>query len=1291
MKIFLIILFLLFSNLIYSQKPNFTFEQLTDQNGRSIGTITGIDQDEDDFLWVSTRNGLYQYDGYQFKKFHYDLNDSTSIPSNDITNFYIDSSNILWLRYFDKYAAFKNEKTDFNFDILTNKKYNFQAKIIEDKGNNLWVGPSKDGIFKFNIKDNTSENYKEYPLLYSPELYVLFDSIVKNTKPILEVVGVENDVDTIVSISITKPVKALLVSVGEVNYYGVSDFGFLMKNGELVWEMDKNMSKHAGGDFRNNVQIETIELDVGEYLLGFKTDNSHSWNNWDADEPDKTNFYGIKLIQINDVEERTISKLLEQNFVPKNAISSNNISDIITDQFGNIHLVSEKGISFFDTISNGFSNIEIDFCTILNCNRRNFYVTCLLIDSQNQYWIGTSQGLIKYDHRNNTSTIYKTDVDEGKLSSNVVYTIFQDSKSNLWVGTENGLNFKPHNSNKIYHYHSNNNTRLYDNKILKVYEDQSGNIWIGTMSGLNKLKKEVYEFIDLNIEKFNSYPIIKDKNGVFWYHGKENYLFGFDRKNNSYLKYELSEDLFPLNIYFNERNYKFNDLIYDGSENIWIAIGNNLCQFNILTKQIKKLKDFGRFDFEEEEYLNQIIKIYPHKKQLIIFSSNRITVLNKDNSTIIKEINYPFEILIEDIESNDILSDIQLFNNEKLLLRTKAGIYFLNLNSFDIEPCFLFSEELKETSFTKGNIKASNNSIVFALYSKLFIINQNNNTIDTIDISGFGDVSRTDVFIENNFRFWVYTDNGLFIVDINNNDIINYSTNDGLRGNNILGIVDDKRGNLLITTSRGISKFNKEKNEFIDEIIRHETKNYFVNVEELQYKNTREILFLLSNGFLSFFPDDYNDCIPLVKINSFLLHGIEFEQENLISNTNELEFDYDENFFEFGFSALDYTDPTRNQYAYILEGLDKDTTYVDASHRKAKYTSVPHGKYKFSVIGSNNDNVWNYNGSELFITIHPPFWKTWWFVGFEVLILILCIYFFIKYRERKLQKDKQILEKKVQDRTVKIRKQKEEIEKQHDKIAEQNRNITDSITYASRIQTAILPPDKMIQKYLADHFILYKPRDIVSGDYYWFHTVDDKLILIAADCTGHGVPGAFMSMLGVALLNELISNIGKIEANKILNQLRGKIKKSLRQTGAEGEAKDGMDLALCIIDMKKMELHFSGAHNPLYQVRDNELITHKADKMPIGVHIRDCESFTNTVLELKPGDCFYMFSDGYVDQFGGEKGKKFMSKKFKQLILENHTKSMTDQKTLLDNTIEAWKGEQEQVDDILVIGFRIEK
>ena len=269
------------------------------------------------------------------------------------------------------------------------------------------------------------------------------------------------------------------------------------------------------------------------------------------------------------------------------------------------------------------------------------------------------------------------------------------------------------------------------------------------------------------------------------------------------------------------------------------------------------------------------------------------------------------------------------------------------------------------------------------------------------------------------------------------------------------------------------------------------------------------------------------------------------------------------------------------------------------------------------------------------------------------------------------------------------KKANSELAQKNTLITEQKKEITDSIQYASRIQHALLPPGDYIDTLIPERFIVYFPRDIVSGDYFWITEKNRKVICVSADCTGHGVPGAFMSMLGIAFLNEILSKQDEFHTDEILNDLRSHVIKSLHQTGKEGESQDGMDVALYIIDLEKMKLEYSGANISLYLFRNSELIEFKADKMPIGIHVKSEIPFTRHNLDIVKNDMLYTHTDGYPDQFGGPHQKKFMVRNFKNVLSEIHNRPVEDQKETLIKTFNDWKNGFAQVDDVLVVGVRI--
>jgi len=309
-------------------------------------------------------------------------------------------------------------------------------------------------------------------------------------------------------------------------------------------------------------------------------------------------------------------------------------------------------------------------------------------------------------------------------------------------------------------------------------------------------------------------------------------------------------------------------------------------------------------------------------------------------------------------------------------------------------------------------------------------------------------------------------------------------------------------------------------------------------------------------------------------------------------------------------------------------------------------------------------------------------------------VVIFCVFMIrtryrLTYSEIKNRLELELSKKVVEQKHHEVVLQKVEIQEQKDKVEEKNREITDSINYAKSIQNVLLPSQEKFKSFFKDSFVLLKPKDIVSGDFYWVHEKDNFIFYVTADCTGHGVPGGFMTMLGLSFLEDIIVSQSIIDPAEVLNVMRDKIVNTLNQSGNIGENKDGMDITVCRLEKNKKELTFSSANNNLYIVnREKEFSEYKGDRQPCGFsHLN--KPFTAHTISLNNGDCIYTFSDGYADQFGGPKGKKFRYTQFEQLLLHYSHLELEEQKEQLNKANNDWRGSLEQVDDILVIGVLV--
>jgi len=411
------------------------------------------------------------------------------------------------------------------------------------------------------------------------------------------------------------------------------------------------------------------------------------------------------------------------------------------------------------------------------------------------------------------------------------------------------------------------------------------------------------------------------------------------------------------------------------------------------------------------------------------------------------------------------------------------------------------------------------------------------------------------------------------------------------------------------------------------------------------------------------------------------------------------ELRYTLNTISFFWSTPYFINEEATLYSYKLDGFDRDWSNWEKVFYK-DYTNLPFGHYYFRV---KSKTVTEIESDELvyqFYILKPWYLKAVMIIAYAIAVVFI-ILAIIRAYTKKLKNENIRLEGIVAERTAVVVKQKEELES--------------SIHYARRIQMALLPSEAILSENIKNYFVLFKPRDIVSGDFYWMTKKGERLYIVAADCTGHGVPGAFMSLLGMSFLDEIIDKNLAPRADVILQELRLHVTESLKQVGGDDEAKDGMDIAILVIDFNVQRIEFSGAYNPCFRVRkltSAEIKNYKEDsdelpdgsmsngkylletiyasKMPIGISSRMHEAFVFNDWNLEKGVSYYLFSDGYIDQFGGPNGRKFMKKNFKQLILEIQDYPMSKQKELLDQNLTDWMGHSPQIDDILVMGIRTE-
>jgi ligand-binding sensor domain-containing protein/serine phosphatase RsbU (regulator of sigma subunit) len=543
---------------------------------------------------------------------------------------------------------------------------------------------------------------------------------------------------------------------------------------------------------------------------------------------------------------------------------------------------------------------------------------------------------------------------------------------------------------------------------------------------------------------------------------------------------------------------------------------------------------------------------------------------------------------------------------------------------------------------------------------------------DFVPVTALPGIIPKALLMDRNGILWIGTGEGL-IAFRNDSVLFRVTQDDGLLSDNINLLAEGSDGSIFIGTNNGLNRYFPVSKR----IYSYTERNGFTGIE-----TKPSAVFKSANGDLWFGTAggatrlDFSELTSkgLEPLTHILSMQVNYDIRKMESG---LRLSYKERTLLFDYCSICLTNPDVVRYKVMLEGADEDWRPVTDQTRSI-HSALPPGKYTFKVIASNDEGIWNKEPALFHFTIRPPFYLTLWFILTALVSLVLLVIAYINIRERNLVKEKIILEKKVKERTAEV-VQKSLI------IEEKNRDITASIRYAERIQRAMLPRQDAVE----NMFVLYMPKDIVSGDFYWMHDNGDSLFIAAVDCTGHGVPGAFMSIIGHNSLNKVVREYGITRPSAILDQLNTEINKAILQSHEKG-INDGMDLTLIAYRRKSCTMELAGAYNPLYRVRNGEVTVFKTDRFPIGMVTHEQKkSFTNINVDIRPGDMLYMSSDGYADQFGSPNIKKFKTGNLKKVLAAIADLPVAQQKARLEKEILDWKGELPQVDDIMLIGLKI--
>lgn len=857
-------------------------------------------------------------------------------------------------------------------------------------------------------------------------------------------------------------------------------------------------------------------------------------------------------------------------------------------------------------------------------------------DNQNRMWLGGyGSGLHCIDTKRKKVSSYRLECGQNHSG---IYDIKQDENGDIWASTDQAglLKIKQGKFSWYSVYDG-----LSDNQITSVLPSKHGVIWISTVGGgMCRINQNSFKQINKN-EGMSSSTVIS-----FCEDSYGNILEGTWANGGTILKPNKSAAHFDDN--FGLYGRILLDILEDNNRSIWIA------QHGYGLRRIHRVHpDSARFDLVDQP-LPQILPI-SLGFNMIKDQKGTIWICDLQYGLFAVENNNVFKYGLKSNLAGLNLSDVTSAND---------GSYWL-------------------ANYYHGISQVINNQIKHLTTKEGLLYNETHG-----------------IFADSYNNVWIsYQKNGLSVY--NGKKFIHFDENDGFVDSKARGFVEDKNKHIWITTSNGLYEFFKSSSESKGYKLRHYTVADGLKVNDLNTHpiiDQNNVLWMgTSKGASTVHLDDLkqkniqlNPHIVSVEINGkHISYGNDKPTKNALltfkgvlpyTNTPvDLSLHYSQNNLAFDYITLNWKQKNKIQYRHRLIGLSNEWS-TENNESRANYDNLDPGTYTFEINTRLDGENWSGTAQFHFIIL-PPWWQTWWFRSLVVVLTLLLIYLVFRWRTAALHKRQIELEQTVEERTAEIHQQKRIIE-------EKQKETVDSINYAKKIQYALLAHEELLKKDLKDYFIFFKPKDIVSGDFYWATQQNNNFYLAVCDSTGHGVPGAFMSLLNISYLNEAITEKRIVEPGQIFDHARQQLIVNISKDGQ----KDGMDGILVRWDKSAKTLYYAAANNAPLLVSDGTAKILSADKMPVG--FSDKKSGFNTYpISFLPGDILYLITDGFADQFGGE-GKKAGGKKFKRKnlydLLQSHAHlPLQEQKNQIESAFNSWKGEFEQMDDVCVIGIKL--
>lgn len=901
---------------------------------------------------------------------------------------------------------------------------------------------------------------------------------------------------------------------------------------------------------------------------------------------------------------------------------------------------------------NGYDNIH-------DLSGEDMVVSSMAISGNRTLLLGTDEGLYTYQVRREepvpTSKKLLESIPREKIQCIVKSTNHQDV---LWVATSGGELFKIQAlENEEFLVKRITAGSASFEGIQNISEDKKGNLWISSYTGVYKLvpsRNETVFSLESHYIKSNGLPSNQVK--CVFHDRDDNIWFGLYGSGLAMLKDEFF-------VFYQYKSPKFSNniqTIYFDKEKKYFGTDAGLGCFDCLFAD-------DNFVFQEGRGLEKYSIVALRKFNGTLLAGTAKNGLFAYNAATGKWTNVFFS------NSDDLLNSITDMDVTEtgIWLGTRGGLYELNGN-YTVTRSYTTENGLGHNSINdvfvdkRGRVWASSQSNMVACID--------GGQLELLEVMGPSQsININSITQDAQNRIWMGTyGNGIFRQE--DKKFVQMSTVNGL-ASDYCYFIQAGRGNTVWVGHRGALSLIRDGGKKVTVFTTDDGVDNDFNERAVYRDQDGSLWFGSSRGIVKFDPNKYKDNLALPKINikSILLSDKE------VPINKPLELPYGNYRLVISFIGINFNNPQKVKYKYILKGFDLGWSDVSESNQ-AYYPKLSDGEYEFIVKACNEDGVFSQASAKIKITVAYPFWKQWWFIILGFLALVGLVMGVIALRERNQRIRRIYLENQLQIRTRELVEQKALVELK-------NKDITDSINYAHKIQSNLLPPVHDMHRYINDFFVLNKPRDIVSGDFYWYDVKGKEFSIAVADCTGHGVPGAFMSAIGNLIFRRVNENMSSIDPALFITEVDSYLT-SLMANEQNKFSHDGMDMVLVKIDLETGNVVFSGARRPLLHFsRNGSFKLYKTSMESIGGHTHK-KNFTNITFKLEKGDSLYLYSDGIVDQFGGPQMKKIMTKGFIQLIGESLHMNMNDQCNYLNTSFENWHGNASQIDDVLVIGVR---